>query len=174
MNAQINCVETSHFELWEKINQIDLGPIRFKIVNCSENNQLWSIEKVQRVEKEYRRFLFLLIVEGDNKSIVPTTDIDYFWHTHILDTAKYADDCQETFGKFVHHFPYLGMRSDKDRDNLISSFGVTVSLFKKYFNEVPKIDSGMSACDAESCGGCDHRGITNENGLLSERPTFSY
>jgi hypothetical protein len=40
--------------------------------------------------------------------------VDTFWHYHILDTLKYAEDCQAVFGYFLHHFPYLGLRGEED------------------------------------------------------------
>jgi hypothetical protein len=44
----------------------------------------------------------------------PSMDVDTFWHYHILDTMKYARDCEEVFGYFLHHFPYVGLRGEDD------------------------------------------------------------
>jgi hypothetical protein len=41
-------------------------------------------------------------------------EVDTFWHYHILDTLKYAEDCQAVFGYFLHHFPYMGLRGEDD------------------------------------------------------------
>jgi len=165
--------------VWDKIMKIDLEPICYKIVNCDEGGEPWAREKVSRVENEYRQYLFLTVVEGVDKSIVPTLDIDHFWHTHILDTAKYAQDCEVTFGRFLHHFPYLGMRGEQDKQNLINSFEDTIVLFDKYFGVVPKNSSGAGvACAAGDCGGCDHRGTDNHeiaicgDALDKSRPRF--
>jgi hypothetical protein len=45
-------------------------------------------------------------------------DVDNFWHYHILDTKKYAVDCHNVFGYFLHHFPYVGMRGEEDEQAL--------------------------------------------------------
>ena len=44
----------------------------------------------------------------------PLMDVDTFWHYHILDTLKYAADCEQVFGYFLHHFPYIGLRGEDD------------------------------------------------------------
>jgi hypothetical protein len=44
----------------------------------------------------------------------PLFDVDIFWHYHILDTMKYAADCEQIFGYFLHHFPYSGLRVEDD------------------------------------------------------------
>ena len=44
------------------------------------------------------------------KRIVPTLTIDEFWHAHILDTRAYMADCKALFGKYMHHYPYSGLK----------------------------------------------------------------
>lgn len=95
-----------------KIERLDLAPIRFKIA-CKEDGLGWTEEHAARVEQGYRRFLILL-ARHPALQLAPTQDIDKFWHAHILDTRKYAADCDEIFGEFVHHYPYLGLRGDLD------------------------------------------------------------
>lgn len=151
--------------LWNRILAIDLSPIRFKLVNCDEGAEPWSIEKVLRVEPTYRQYLFLTEIAGDSASVVPTVEIDQMWHTHILDTQKYAVDCDIMFGHFLHHFPYLGMRGAEDKERLHSAFAETGNLFAKYFKHMPQgytVSADPAYCgDTGSCGGCDHRGITS-------------
>ena len=79
------------------------------------------------------------------KTIVPSKDIDTFWHTHILDTKKYTTDCEILFGKYFHHFPYFGMRGKKDEDNLKQAFHETNQLYLYHFGESP-LSSGMADC----------------------------
>ncbi|XWK89093.1 MAG: hypothetical protein U7127_03215 [Phormidium sp.] len=52
---------------------------------------------------------------------------------HILDTDKYAADCQMLFGEFIHHFPYYGLRGKGDRQNWQQDFARTKLLFQKHF-----------------------------------------
>src|SRR5262249_49602408 len=99
-------------QIVEGIQALDLDPIKLKLMD-PEEGQGWSREYVDRVEIAYRRFLTLLVKFPD-ETIAPTKDVDKFWHGHILDTMKYAEDCERVFGYFLHHFPYFGMRGERD------------------------------------------------------------
>ena len=93
------------------IAALDLDPIKLKLMD-PEEGQGWSREYVERMEVAYKRYLTLL-AKFPEETIAPTKDVDKFWHAHILDTMKYAEDCERTFGYFLHHFPYFGMRGEK-------------------------------------------------------------
>lgn len=58
---------------------------------------------IQQAETEYRQFLQLCLEATE--ATVPTELADKVWHYHILDTQKYAADCNTLFGKFIHHTP---------------------------------------------------------------------
>ena len=113
--------------------KLDLEPIVFSLTQ-REGGPCWSLEKSRFMEKWYRRFLYLTYL-NPGQGIVPTKDLDIFWHTHILDTQKYMDDCERLFGYYFHHFPYFGMRGEEDRKNLEHSFKKTEELYLKCFGE---------------------------------------
>jgi hypothetical protein len=94
------------------IANLDLDPIKVKLMH-KESGEGWSQEKVNTVELEYRRFLYLMKM-FPNEETAPQVDVDTFWHYHILDTMKYATDCQQAFGYFLHHYPYIGLRGEDD------------------------------------------------------------
>jgi hypothetical protein len=96
----------------ESIAALDLEPIKVKLMH-KESGEGWSLERATAVEFEYRRFLFLM-KKYPNEQTAPLADVDTFWHYHILDTMKYAADCQAVFGYFLHHFPYIGLRGEDD------------------------------------------------------------
>ena len=96
-----------------EVESLDLEPIKFKI-GCKEDGYGWTGEHADRIELAYRRFL-VLRAKFPQQQIAPTRDIDAFWHAHILDTRKYAADCERIFGEFVHHYPYLGLLGDQDK-----------------------------------------------------------
>ena len=99
-------------EDFKAIAELDLDPIKVKIMHV-ESGEGWSLEKANAVEFEYRRFLYLM-KSFPNEETAPLFDVDTFWHYHILDTMKYAADCDNVFGYFLHHFPYLGLRGEDD------------------------------------------------------------
>ena len=90
----------------------DLEPIKVKLMHV-ESGEGWSLEKADAVEFEYRRFLYLMKIFPQEQT-APLMDVDIFWHYHILDTMKYAIDCEAVFGYFLHHFPYIGLRGQDD------------------------------------------------------------
>ncbi len=96
----------------EAIAALDLEPIKVKLMH-QESGEGWSLERANAVEFEYRRFLFLM-KKYPNEQTAPLVDVDTFWHYHILDTMKYAADCEAVFGYFLHHFPYIGLRGEDD------------------------------------------------------------
>jgi hypothetical protein len=92
------------------IAALDLNPIKTKLMH-KESGEGWSLEHANAIETEYRRFLYLMKA-FPHVETAPLVDVDTFWHYHILDTMKYARDCEQAFGYFVHHYPYLGLAGE--------------------------------------------------------------
>src|SRR6266571_4054321 len=113
------------------IQALDLDPIKLKLMS-PEEGQGWSREYADRMELAYKRFLTLLVTHSE-ETLAPCKDVDKFWHGHILDTLKYADDCDRLFGRFLHHFPYFGMRGAEDAANLAKAAETTRCLYRQEF-----------------------------------------
>ena len=125
-------------ETFDDFNRVlDLEPIKVSLTQVEEGPG-WSVEKATVMEEWYRRYLYMVLLYPD-KLIVPTKEIDTFWHYHILDTLKYMKDCQALFGRYIHHFPYFGMRGEEDRRNLQTAFVETEALFEKHFGKTPLV-----------------------------------
>lgn len=99
-----------------KIAAIDLDRIKVKLMH-KESGEGWTAARADAIEVEYRRFLCLLQLYPQ-EAFAPLVDVDIFWHYHILDTRKYAADCQHAFGHFVHHNPHVGLGEDDAGDHL--------------------------------------------------------
>lgn len=97
---------------FKAIAELNLDAIKVKLMH-RESGEGWSLEQANAVEFEYRRFL-ILMKQFPQEETAPLMDVDTFWHYHILDTLKYAADCQQVFGYFLHHFPYIGLRGEDD------------------------------------------------------------
>lgn len=160
------------------IKSLDLEPIKYKLVNPEEGDGL-TIEQANELEKEYKLFLYLIYLYPD-QSIVPTKKIDLMWHTHILDTQLYVEHSNMIFGKYLHHFPYFGIRGEEDAKNLETAFQITLGLFEKHGE---KLGLNISALCGSSCGSslCDNQtcdsnacskveGLTTLDLLYSVRP----
>jgi hypothetical protein len=99
-------------DAFNAVGDLDLSPIKMKLMHV-ESGEGWSQARADAAEIEYRRFL-LLAKTYPGEPLAPTVDVDLFWHYHILDTRKYAVDCQEVFGHFLHHYPYEGLDGASD------------------------------------------------------------
>ena len=120
-----------------RIAALDLEPIKFKLVKEFG----YSESEVNVTEKWYRYFLFLAF-KYKSMPIVVSEVIDAFWHQHILDTRKYAEDCEAAFGTFLHHFPYFGLRGEQDEQDLKAAYRSTLELMKVEFGETPDEELG--------------------------------
>ena len=115
------------------IEALELDCIKLKLMDAEEG-QGWSREYADAMALAYKRFLALMVKFPD-QSIAPTKDVDKFWHGHILDTLKYAEDCENVFGYFLHHFPYFGMRGEQDAANLRAAAENMHALYEREFGE---------------------------------------
>jgi hypothetical protein len=71
--------------------------------------------------------------QDDAEDILPSKDVDEFWHTHILQTMKYADDCQAVFGAFLHHNPHIGKLSQADLNKRTEHAEKTRQFYEREF-----------------------------------------
>ena len=124
----------------EKIRALDLEPIKFKLIK----EKGWSLKRADTVEQLYKAYLTLFALYPKEEH-VPTSDIDEMWHSHILDTHKYMADCQDVFGFYLHHYPYLGMLGTEDAALATAQFEAT----RRRFMEV----AGLDPVEAANCGG---------------------
>jgi hypothetical protein len=129
------------------IDQLDFTLVKRKLQDTEEGLG-WRRALCNEAEREYKRFLALKRTYPE-KDIVPNKIVDAFWHQHILDTEKYARDCEEIFGYFVHHYPYFGMNGKKDAQNLTNAFEESVELYQRHFSE--SYVSQATRCKAPKC-----------------------
>jgi hypothetical protein len=119
---------------FKAIAELDLDPIKVKLMH-KESGQGWSLGTANAVEFEYRRFLCLM-KKFPNEQTAPSVDVDTFWHYHILDTMKYAADCEQVFGYFLHHFPYIGLRGADDHAERVRAGTRMQTLYQVTFGAV--------------------------------------
>lgn len=127
----------------QAIAEINLEMIKMKMQEAEEGES-WTSEQCDSAEIEYKRYLQLCKIFG--KGIVPNKIMDTVWHYHILDTRAYAQDCENVFGKMLHHFPYFGMGGEQDAINLKNSFLKTKEQYWLTFGEDMARDSHEMNC----------------------------
>lgn len=72
----------------------------------------WSEQEVEQAISAYRQFLkdvlnYRMQDQNAPSDIGPAPNpvVDIVWHTHILFTQKYHEDCANIFGEYIHHMP---------------------------------------------------------------------
>lgn len=108
----------------QRLAKLDLKPVMAHV----QEEYGFNDEELGRAEELYRHFLRLIASRKPNEAVlVPPRIVDLVWHSHVLTTMRYADDCQYLFGRFIHHIPMAG---DKRMSHLNES---TLD----YFNQFP-------------------------------------
>lgn len=120
-------MEENKQDAFELIKSLDLSKITAKLM-LKKN---WSQHQANIIEKWYKRFL-MMHVKYPGQSMIPNDFIDDFWHEHILDTRKYAKDCNLVFGEFMHHNPSYGQ---KDRSRIEKDFELMNQYYRIEFGE---------------------------------------
>jgi len=152
--------------LFNAVMQLDLEPIKMKLMHV-ESGEGWSLEQANAVEKEYRRFLCLMKMYP-RESIAPLVDVDTFWHYHILDTMKYAADCEQAFGYFMHHYPYVGLRGGDDEQFRIDSGDRMQRLYEATFGEAYPATGALPA--EQPAAGAYCAGPWDKTGAIGTAP----
>jgi hypothetical protein len=100
---------------------------------CADSYALprWLKADAQHCCQLYKNFLWLQKKYAP-QAMVPTREIDEFWHNHILFTKNYFDDCLQLFGYYLHHEP--STPSD-DPNVLIEQFLITKELYLSEFSQ---------------------------------------
>src|SRR5712691_9789186 len=154
---------------------LDLDPIKLKLMD-REEGQGWSRMYADRMELAYKRFLTLLVTHPE-VTLAPCKDVDKFWHGHILDTLKYAEDCDRMFGCFLHHFPYFGMRGAEDAANLAKAAENTRRLYRQEFGNAQNHGASGSrdpikAEEAAFCGAIKAEDVAFCGAIRAEDAAF--
>lgn len=132
-------------ESWKKIQAIDLCKVMERVKKDNSDKNISDVG--------YRQFLYL-ISESDRLQLklklIPTKIIDEVWHAHILHTQKYAEDCRQALGYFVHHSPDSKEDTNKNNEN---AFTETMNLANKIFGKASHYNF-FSKSKARCRGGC--------------------
>jgi hypothetical protein len=102
------------------------------VARRTQSRMGWTRSRRRVVEREYRRFIALTILEPD-QAFGMAGDVDELWHDHLLDTQNYLDMCLNVVGSFVHHCPAAALGAARKRDVGFAYEMRTVPALKKYY-----------------------------------------
>ncbi|MPZ46398.1 MAG: hypothetical protein GEV05_24030, partial [Betaproteobacteria bacterium] len=122
-------------EVIAAIQALDLDSVKSRLMDA-ELGEGWTREYAERIEAAYRTYLTMLVKHQEHaEHIMLSKDVDEFWHTHILQTMKYAADCEAVFGAFLHHNPHVGERTQADLDEREKMADITRALYEQEFGD---------------------------------------
>ena len=130
--------------------QLELNSVRDALVE----KQGWPLQRAEAARAEHVRFLTLL-QRKPGFTLIPWRteeghdDLDQFWRQHILDTAKYAADCNALFGRIIHHNPHVARGSEDERD----AEKKTQRLYARTFGS-GSYGRSVNSADLAGCGAC--------------------
>jgi len=87
--------------------------------------------------EEYKRFLAVVKAKQSRTSQMPSVPgrmIDLVWHEHIIDTEKYAADCQRVFGRYRDHEPHDPGTPEK-KEQAWAAYRQTLETYTELFGE---------------------------------------
>jgi hypothetical protein len=115
------------------IQALDLESVKLRVTDANLGEG-WTREYADAIELAYKNYLTMLVKNPtDAEDILLAEDVDEFWHTHILQTMKYTDDCQKVFGKYLHHEPHVGEVTSEDLERRNAQAAKTQRLYEQEF-----------------------------------------
>jgi hypothetical protein len=126
------------------INALDLESVKVRAMD-PKLGEGWTREYADGIEQGYRTYLTMLAKYPDHaEDILLSKDVDEFWHTHILQTIKYTEDCETVFGKYLHHNPHVGELTSADVDRRDAMAEKTRRLYQREFGSMQDYSAAWS------------------------------
>ena len=143
------------------IRAVDLEPIKLRVMD-PELGEGWTREHAESIESAYRNYLAMLVKHPEDvEDIVVSKDVDEFWHTHILHTMKYTEDCERMFGRYLHHSPHGRERTPAEAKARAASIEKTQNLYQREFGGAQQYGTSRNI-NAEKMAYCGAiRGVGN-------------
>src|SRR2546430_14009599 len=126
------------------INALDLESVKVRAMD-PELGEGWTREYAEGIERGYRTYLTMLAKYPDHaEDILLSKDVDEFWHTHILQTIKYTEDCDKVFGRYLHHAPHVGEVTETDVERRTALAEKTRQLYEREFGSSRRSEAAWS------------------------------
>lgn len=122
--------------LWRRIEAMRIDPLgaTTTFIDRLREYNSWTADFASKVDREYRRFLYLAARAGH--PVTPSGIIDQAWHLHLIYTHHYWDElCGNILGKPLHHVPSSGSSAaDAVFDH---QYVMTLESYRRVFGEEP-------------------------------------
>ena len=137
-------------EVISAIQALDLESVKIRLMD-EELGEGWTQAYADSIEHAYRNYLVMLAKYPDHaEEIMLSKDVDEFWHTHILQTVKYTEDCERVFGAYLHHNPHVGARTRADLDKRVAQTEKTRRLYEREFGSAHGAEAAWAGATIRS------------------------
>jgi hypothetical protein len=128
----------------DAVQALDLESVKIRVMD-PDLGEGWTRDYADSVERAYKNYLTMLAKYPDDaEDILLSKDVDEFWHTHILQTIKYHEDCEAMFGKYLHHAPHIGELTSEDMERREAQAGKTQRLYEREFGAAQDYEAAWS------------------------------
>jgi hypothetical protein len=134
------------------IQALDLESVKKRVMD-PKLGEGWTREYAESIEGAYKNYLTMLVkYQDDAEDILLSEDVDEFWHTHILQTMKYSDDCAAVFGAYLHHSPHIGEVTPADVERRNAFAEKTRRLYAREFGAYGDYNAAWSGVPVRAEG----------------------
>lgn len=141
---QARLTERPEQDVIAAIRMLDLESVKLRVMDA-ELGEGWTRKYADSIEAAYKNYLTMLVKHPDDaEDILLSKDVDEFWHTHILQTRKYTEDCQRVFGNFLHHEPHVGEVTTADLERRTAQAEKTRQLYEQEFGGARQSESAWA------------------------------
>jgi hypothetical protein len=78
-------------------------------------------DTAERIIEQALAFLATCARHPRGSGLAPSRAVDHGWHAFILHTRDYADFCQRTAGRFIHHHPDAPGQAPAEQDAITAT-----------------------------------------------------
>jgi hypothetical protein len=125
--------------LWARLETMEIDPpdATTRFHHRLKQYNKWTDVFAGRVNKEYRRFLYL--AARASHPVTPSDTVDQAWHLHLIYTRHYWEElCGKILGLQLHHEPSAGGKVESSKFE--RQYEQTIESYQAAFGEAPPTD----------------------------------
>lgn len=123
-------------DLWQRLStfEIDVPDAELTFAQRLARENGWTTATARAAIGEYKRFLYLIAVTGEE--LTPSDGVDQVWHLHLVYTRSYWQSlCAQVLGFELHHQPTQG--GTAQQTHFRQRYQRTLDLYAAHFAEAP-------------------------------------
>lgn len=154
-------------EVIAAIESLDLESVKARVTD-PKLGEGWTREYADSIEVAFKHYLSMIVKYQDHaEDILLSEDVDEFWHTYILQTMKYVDDCEAVFGTYLHHSPHVGEVTQADHQRRAALAEKTRELYQREFGSAKHAEAAWAGQINKAEAAMSNVAIRSEEAAMS-------